>query len=167
MVSTAVTTNMISTGTIALISNTGFTGRNAGIANQLDWATLFQFNTHDLVYSTPSAFTAVCGRTIAITAATIYPKIEEELKIPFPQCFITRITISTNVASAIFSMEPKSLAVLPPPKELIPTEIKDRPMERTTVPVTTDGKNFLKGFKNAPRTVSIRPPKIDAPIIAP
>ena len=76
-------------------------------------------------------------------------------------------TLPPFVKDYFRAMEPKSSAVLPPPKELIPTEIKDRPMERTTVPVTTDGKNFLKGFKNAPRTVSIRPPKIDAPIIAP
>jgi xanthine/uracil permease len=34
-------------------------------------ATLFQLSTHDLVYSTPSAVTAVCGRTSPIIIATI------------------------------------------------------------------------------------------------
>lgn len=33
-------------------------------------------------------------------------------------------------------------------------EISDNPMERTTVSVTTDGKNFLNGLINAQSTVS-------------
>ena len=40
-------------------------------------------------------------------------------------------------------------------------------MDITTVPVTTDGKNFRSGFKKNPSTVSKKPPKIDAPMIAP
>ena len=70
-VSTAVTTNITSTGSIALKSNTGLTGINLGIAIHLASATLFQLSTHDLVYSTPSAVTAVCGSTQPIIAATI------------------------------------------------------------------------------------------------
>ena len=61
----------------------------------------------------------------------------------------------------------KSFAVFPPPKELMPTEIKLRPMDITTVPVTTDGKNLRSGFKKKPRTVSNKPPIMDAPIMAP
>ena len=53
------------------------------------------------------------------------------------------------------------------PKELIPTEIKLRPMDNTTVPVTTAGKNLRNGFKKNPSTPSNKPPIIDAPIMAP
>ena len=70
-VSTAVTTNIISTGTMALGSKTSFTGIRAGTANHFAWATLSQFRTHALVYSTPSAVTPVVGRTSAMIAATI------------------------------------------------------------------------------------------------
>ena len=70
-VSTAVTTNITSTGSIALKSKTGLTGINFGIAIHLASATLFQLSTHDLVYSTPSAVTAVCGRASPIIIATI------------------------------------------------------------------------------------------------
>ena len=48
-VSTAVTINIIHTGTIALGSNTHFTGISFGIANQEACATLSQFRTQDLV----------------------------------------------------------------------------------------------------------------------
>ena len=56
---------------LSLKSNTGLTGINFGIAIHLASATLFQLSTHDLVYSTPSAVTAVCGRTSPIIIATI------------------------------------------------------------------------------------------------
>ena len=62
-VSTAVTTNMMSTGTMARRSNTGFTGSSLGISNQAAFATLLQFSTQALVYSTPSAVMPVVGRT--------------------------------------------------------------------------------------------------------
>ena len=62
-VSTAVTMNMIITGRIARRSKMGFTGMTLGISNQAAFATLFQFRTHALVYSTPSAVTPVVGRT--------------------------------------------------------------------------------------------------------
>ena len=171
-VSTAVTINMIITGRIARISNTGLTGMIFGIANHAASATLSQFSTHAFVYSTPSAVTPVVGSTNPITIAAIYPaiipnKIEEELKNPFVQCLKINITISTKSASSRFSIEPKSSALFPPPKELIPTEIRLKPMDITTVPVTTDGKNFRSGFKKNPSTVSKKPPKIDAPMIAP
>ena len=63
------------------------------------------------------------------------------------------------------SMEPKSFALLPPPKELIPTEISERPMESTTVPVTTGGKNLRRGLRKKPSTLSKMPPMMDAPIM--
>ena len=53
------------------------------------------------------------------------------------------ITISTIRPSARFSKDQKSFAPEPPPKELIPTEIRERPIANTTTPVTTLGKNFL------------------------
>ena len=68
-VSTAVTTNMMSTGRIARISNTGFTGISLGISNQAASATFFQFSTQALVYSTPSAVTPVVGRISPMTNA--------------------------------------------------------------------------------------------------
>ena len=86
---------------------------------------------------------------------------------PFVPCLKKRIIASTKIANNKFSMEPKSFALLPPPKELIPTEIKLKPIDNTTVPVTTAGKNFLRGFKKKPRIPSKRPPIMDAPIIAP
>ena len=70
-VSTAVTMNITSTGAIARISNTGATGIKAGTANQDASATLSQFRTQALVYSTPSAVTPVVGRTKPIMPATI------------------------------------------------------------------------------------------------
>ena len=59
------------------------------------------------------------------------------------------------------------LAALPPPKELTPTEIRDRPMDSTTVPVTTEGKNLRRGLRKKPSTVSNRPPRMEAPMMAP
>ena len=173
-VSTAVTMNMIITGTIARASNEIFTGIRDGTANQLACATLSKFSTQAFVYSTPSALIAVVGRTCPIMNATMYPamipiRIAEELAKPlfFSPCLQIRITASTKSASSIFSIEPKSAALFPPPKELIPTEIKDSPMDNTTVPVTTDGKNLRSGFKKSPRTPSNKPPMIEAPMIAP
>ena len=93
--------------------------------------------------------------------------IDDELRYPFVQCLTNNITTSTTNARNRFSSEPKSLAPFPPPNELIPTEMSDNPIESTTVPVTTDGKNLLNGLINAPSTVSKRPPIMEAPIIAP
>ena len=171
-VSTAVTINMIITGAIARMSNTGFTGISFGISNQLADATLSQFSTHALVNSTPSAVTPVVGRTNPMINAATYPtmipiRMEEELSSPFPVCLKIRMTTSTRIARNKFSADPKSFAVLPPPKEFTPTPIRLSPIESTTVPVTTDGKNLLNGFRKNPRTVSNRPPRIDAPMIAP
>ena len=171
-VSTAVTINMMRIGAMARASNTGFTGRNSGMLIQLAWATLSQFSTHAFVYSAPSAVIPVVGRTRLITNAAIYPamipmRIAELLAIPLVQCFTVRITTRTKIARRRFSIEPKSFAPLPPPKELIPTEIRDSPMDNTTVPVTTAGKNLRSGLIKNPRTLSKRPPRIDAPMIAP
>jgi len=55
-------------------------------------------------------------------------------------------------------MVPKSAALLPLPKEFTPGEIRLRPMESTTVPVTTGGKKRRRGFRKKPSTVSNRPP---------
>ena len=68
-VSTAVTMNMIMTGRMARRSKTIRTGTSFGMANQLASATLFQFSTHALVNSTPSAVTPVVGRTKPMTMA--------------------------------------------------------------------------------------------------
>ena len=69
--------------------------------------------------------------------------------------------------AADFPQSQNLLLLFPPPNELIPTEIRLSPIDMTTVPVTTDGKNLRSGFKKKPRTVSNRPPMIDAPMIAP
>ena len=96
-----------------------------------------------------------CGEFVIINMNEIRRKINEIQK------FFGRN------ARKRFSIEPKSFALLPPPNELTPTEISDSPIDNTTVPVTTDGKNLLSGFKNAPSTVSNIPPIIEAPIKAP
>ena len=94
-------------------------------------------------------------------------RMEEELVKPVVPCLKKRIMARTKTASSRFSIEPKSLAVLPPPKELIPTEIRLRPMDMTTVPVTTAGKNLRRGFRKKPRMPSKMPPMMDAPMMAP
>ena len=94
-------------------------------------------------------------------------RMEEELRKPLVQCLKKRMTTSTKTASSRFSTEPKSLAALPPPKELTPTEMRDRPMDSTTVPVTTGGNSLRRGFRKTPSTLSNRPPRMDAPIMAP
>ena len=94
-------------------------------------------------------------------------RMEEELRKPVVQCLKKRMTTRTKRASSRFSTEPKSFAPLPPPKELMPTEISDRPMDRTTVPVTTDGKSLRRGLRKMPSTLSNRPPRMDAPMMAP
>ena len=58
-------------------------------------------------------------------------------------------------------------APLPPAQELTPTLIRLRPMARTTLPVTTGGKNLRRGLMKKPSAASQRPPIIPAPIIAP
>ena len=37
------------------------------------------------------------------------------------------------IAKNMFSIEPKSLALFPPPKELIPTEMRLSPIDKTTI----------------------------------
>ncbi len=64
-----------------------------------------------------------------------------------PECLQIRMTTSTKMASSRFSTEPKSCAVLPPPKEFTPTEIRLKPMESTTVPVTTEGSSCAAASK--------------------
>ena len=104
--------------------------------------------------------------------AIMYPAIipistEEALVIPFVPCFNAMMITRTIVPSNKFSIEPKSLAEFPPPKEFTPTPISDNPMESTTVPVTTAGKNLRSGFNINPNTDSNNPPIMEAPMIAP
>ena len=171
-VSTAVTINIMITGMTALMSNTGLTGSMSGTANQATLATLSQFRTHAFVYSAPSGPIPVVGRTSPMMKAAMYPKmipirIDDALVNPLVQLLNTRITIRTKRASSRFSTEPKSGAFCPPPKVFIPTEIRLSPIERTTVPVTTDGRSLRRGLRNNPRTPSNSPPISEAPMIAP
>ena len=101
------------------------------------------------------------------TIATIPIRIDDALAIPFIQCFTATMISKTAAPSSKFSTEPKSFAVLPPPKELTPTAISDNPIDSTTVPVTTAGKNLRSGFNRNPRIPSNRPPMTDAHIMAP
>ena len=94
-------------------------------------------------------------------------KIEDALKKPVVACLTAKMTTKTMRAKQRFSNDPKSLALFPPPKALTPTLMRLSPMESTTVPVTTDGKNLRSGFKKKPSTVSNRPPMIEAPMMAP
>ena len=93
--------------------------------------------------------------------------MEDALVIPVVPCLRIIITTSTRNPRSRFSTEPKSFALFPPPNELTPTPINDNPMESTTVPVTTAGKNFLKGLIKNPSTLSNKPPRTEAPMMAP
>ena len=96
------------------------------------------------------------------------PKRMAEVEVmPLVKCFSTTMTTSTAAPTARFSREPKSLAPEPPAKELTPTEMRLRPMASTTVPVTTGGNSFRRGLMKKPRTVSNKPPMMEAPRIAP
>ena len=94
-------------------------------------------------------------------------KMDDALRKPFVACFTARITTSTTSARHRFSAEPKSTAVLPPPNAFTPTLIRLRPIDSTTVPVTTGGKNRRSGRMKKPMTASNRPPISDAPMRAP
>ena len=102
----------------------------------------------------------------------IYPmiipnRIEADERIPLVKCL--RRMMENNTAKPISRLvsEPKSLLLLPPPNELTPTLIRDRPIAVTTVPVTTLGKKRRRGLSRNPRTISKRPPIMQAPRIAP
>ena len=174
MVSTAVTRNMMMMDRMAFSSKVGFTGRILGTAIQPDSPMRLQLTTQDLVYSTmaPStSLTAVVGRMKPITVHRMYPamipnRMQEVLVSPLVKCL--RITIMTSTTSPTnrFSSDPKSLLALPPAKELTPTLIRLRPMDSTTVPVTTGGKNFRRGLMKKPSTASHRPPTRLAPRMA-
>ena len=77
------------------------------------------------------------------------------------------MTTSTAKPMSRFSKDPKSFTPEPPAKELTPTEMRERPMASTTVPVTTGGKSFLRGLMKKPRMVSNTPPTMEAPRMAP
>ena len=93
--------------------------------------------------------------------------MDEALTNPVVPCLTARMTMSTMSARQKFSKDPKSGALLPPPKAFTPTLMRLKPMESTTVPVTTAGKNLRSGFRKKPSTPSNRPPMIDAPMMAP
>ena len=98
---------------------------------------------------------------------TIIPiNIDESFKNPL-NCLRTSITIITVVPTNKWFNEPKSLAPAPPPKYLIPTGNKDKPIDIITKLVTIGGNNFLSGFIKNPKIASIIPPTKPAPIIAP
>ena len=93
--------------------------------------------------------------------------IEAADQIPLVKCLRIIIQISTARPIRRLVGEPKSPLLLPPPKELIPTLISDKPIAVTTVPVTTLGKNLRSGFNKNPRIISNIPPSRDAPRMAP
>lgn len=74
--------------------------------------------------------------------------IEPVLKIPFVNCLKKTTVIRTTVPISKFSTEPKSGAPTPPAKLLIPTGKRERPIERTTTPVTIGGKKLSYPFYN-------------------
>ena len=86
---------------------------------------------------------------------------------PLKPCLNTRMAIRVMRPSSRFHRLPKSLTPEPPAKKLMPTEISERPMAMTTVPVTTGGKNFLRGLMRKPRPISNTPPTIQAPMSTP
>ena len=94
-------------------------------------------------------------------------RMEDALKNPVVACLTAKMTTNTMSARHRFSNEPKSLALLPPPKVFTPTLIRLKPMESTTVPVTTAGKNRRSGLRKKPSTASNRPPMMEAPMMAP
>ena len=171
MVSTAVTRNMIRMERMAWRLKAGFTGRSWGTENHLASAILDQLTYQEAVKALPSASTSSWGMTTPMMEAAIYPtmipqRIQEVDVIPFVKCFSTTMTVSTRRPSSRLGTEPKSLAPLPPAKELTPTLIRLSPMASTTLPVTTGGKNFRRGLIKKPRAASHTPPTMAAPTMA-
>ena len=112
------------------------------------------------------------GKIIPIIPHTIYPttipiKIDAVLVTPLVKCFNRIMVTRTTVPTKRLGREPKSPLLFPPPKELIPTEIKESPIAITTVPVTSEGKKRRRGLRKNPNTVSNNPPIKLAKIIAP
>jgi len=87
------------------------------------------------------------------------------LEKPFVNCLNISIVIKTMNPKMRFDGDPRSAAPTPPPKYFTPMGISERPIASTTVPVTSGGKYFLKGFKKRPNTASNNPPIRDAPRI--
>ena len=94
-------------------------------------------------------------------------RMQEVEVMPLVKCLRTTMTVSTSSPSSRLGTEPKSLAPLPPAKELTPTLMRLNPMASTTLPVTTGGKNFRRGLIKKPSAASHRPPIMPAPMMAP
>lgn len=65
-----------------------------------------------------------------------------------------------------FVAEPKFSLPLPPPKELAPTERREKPMEVTTLAATIGDISLIQYFAKRPRTPSTIPPTRTAPTMA-
>ena len=87
---------------------------------------------------------------------------------PLKACLNTSMAVSVIRPSSRFGRLPKSGTLAPPPpKKLMPTGIRLKPMAMTTVPVTTAGKNLRRGLMMKPRPISSALPTIHAPMMAP
>ena len=67
----------------------------------------------------------------------------------------------------MFCPLPKSLAPSPPPKDLAPTESREKPMEVTTTAETMGEMALRHQVAVSPRRTSNRPPTRTAPMTAP
>ena len=152
IVSVAETKKIKITEKIALALNSGLKGINEGTA------------TIEVPESEEKS-------TTPIITATIYPtispnKTESCLKYDFAK--ILKIIHESNVIvpRIQFVAEPKFSLPLPPPKELAPTERREKPMEVTTLAATIGDISLIQYFAKRPRTPSTIPPTRTAPTMA-
>ncbi len=152
IVSVAETKKIKITEKIALALNSGLKGINEGTA------------TIEVPESEEKS-------TTPINTATIYPtispnKTESCLKYDFAK--ILKIIHESNVIvpRIQFVAEPKFSLPLPPPKELAPTERREKPMEVTTLAATIGDISLIQYFAKRPRTPSTIPPTRTAPTMA-
>ena len=149
IVSVAETKKIKITEKIALALNSGLKGINEGTA-------IIEVPESEEKSTTP------------INTATIYPtispnKTESCLKYDFAK--ILKIIHESNVIvpRIQFVAEPKFSLPLPPPKELAPTERREKPMEVTTLAATIGDISLIQYFAKRPRTPSTIPPTRTAP----
>ena len=152
IVSVAETKKIKITEKIALALNSGLKGINEGTA------------TIEVPESEEKS-------TTPIITATIYPtispnKTESCLKYDFAK--ILKIIHESNVIvpRIQFVAEPKFSLPLPPPKELAPTERREKPMEVTTLAATIGDISLIQYFAKRPRIPSTIPPTRTAPTMA-
>ena len=152
IVSVAETKKIKITEKIALALNSGLKGINEGTA-------IIEVPESEEKSTTP------------IITATIYPtispnKTESCLKYDFAK--ILKIIHESNVIvpRIQFVAEPKFSLPLPPPKELAPTERREKPMEVTTLAATIGDISLIQYFAKRPRTPSTIPPTRTAPTMA-